>query len=276
MKKSVVLILCMLFAVPSFAEDTFVTEKTYVIQKCSSPAGTVIVGKVLCKAATCNKDQTPQNAFIQGLLSLSGQPSVEGIGDGMADMLLTALKKTGCVDILEREGMELLRKEMTTAGPSINITPADYLIMGSVNSIKVEKSNTNLGGGILPVLSSVDIKKTKVSIALDIRLIHISTGRIIFTNTYEGSNEKTGVGIGAGVGFSGVGFGGIYSSLKGTPIEEVARDVIIRAAIDIVENIQQYKTTTSTARPISQTIPGQAKEKSDPAPSKATGQNEIN
>ncbi|MHB8879949.1 MAG: CsgG/HfaB family protein [Thermodesulfovibrionales bacterium] len=276
MKKSVVLILCILFAVPSFAEDTVVTEKTYVIQKCSSPAGTVIVGKVLCKAATCNKDQTPQNAFIQGLLSLSGQPSVEGIGDGMADMLLTALKKTGCVDILEREGMELLRKEMTPAGPSINITPADYLIMGSVNSIKVEKSNTNLGGGILPVLSSVDIKKTKVSIALDIRLIQISTGRIIFTNTYEGINEKTGVGIGTGVGFSGVGFGGMYSSLKGTPIEEVARDVIIHAAIDIVENIQQYKTTTSTARPISQTIPEQAKEKSDPAPSKATGQNEIN
>ena len=70
MKKSVVLILCMLFAVPSFAEDTVVTEKAYIIQKCSSPAGTVMVGKVLCKAATCNKDQTPQNAFIQGLLSL--------------------------------------------------------------------------------------------------------------------------------------------------------------------------------------------------------------
>ena len=275
MKKSVVLILCMLFAVPSFAEDTVVTEKTYVIQKCSSPAGTVIVDKVLCKAATCNKDQTPQNAFIQGLLSLSGQPSVEGIGDGMADMLLTALKKTGCVDILEREGMELLRKEMTPAGPSINITPADYLIMGSVNSIKVEKSNTNLGGGILPVLSSVDIKKTRVFIALDIRLVQISTGRIIFTNTYEGSNEKVGVGIGAGVGFSGVGFGGMYSSLKGTPIEEVARDVIIRAAIDIVENIHQYKATAAAPMAIRQTTPVQT-EKSEPVSSKDAGQDKIN
>ncbi len=275
MKKLVVLILCLLFATPVFAEDTVVKEKAYDIRKCASPSGTVTVGKVLCKASACNKDQTPQNAFIQGLLSLSGQPPVEGIGDGMADMLLTALMKTGCVEIIEREGMEQLRKEMALAGVSMNITPADFMIMGSVNSIKIEKSNANLGGGVLPVLSSIDIKKSRISIAFDIRLVHVSSGKIIFSNTYEGNNEKTGVGIGAGGGFSGLGFGGIYSSLKGTPTEEVARDVIIRAAIDIVGNIQQYKATAQTAPPIYQITPPLAGTKPEP-PFKAPEQGETN
>jgi curli biogenesis system outer membrane secretion channel CsgG len=275
MKKSVVVILCILFAVQAFAEDTAVKEKTYDIQKCASPAGTVMVGKVLCKAATCNKEQTPQNAFIQGLLSLSGQPSVEGIGDGMADMLLTALKKTGCVEIMEREGMEQLKKEMALSGLSMNITPADYMIMGSVNSIRVEKSNTNLGGGVLPVLSSVDVKKTRIAISFDIRLVHVPTGKIIFTNTYEGNNEKTGIGIGAAGGFSGLGFGGIYSSLKGTPVEEVARDVIIRAAIDIVGNIQHLKASASITPPANQTMPSQAGTKPEPS-FKDPEQREVN
>lgn len=275
MKKSAVLILCMLFATPSFADETIVTERTYDIRKCSSPAGTISIGSVLCKAAACKKDLTPQNAFIQGLLSLSGQPSVEGIGDGMADMLLTALEQTGCVDIFERDGMERLRQEMASTGPSINITPPEYLVMGSVTSIRIERSNTNLGGGILPVLSAVDVKKTKVFINLDMRLIHASTGKIIFTGTYEGSNEKTGIGLGTGASFGGLGFGGMYSSLKGTPIEEVARDVIIRAAVDIVGNIHQHKAMSATPVTIRQT-PSLQTEISEPVPYRDPAQNETN
>lgn len=229
---------------PAFAETIEVTEKKYNLPTCSAPLAKLALGKFSCKASLCRKAdiQGPQQGIVAQLASLSGQPRLEGIGDGMGDMLLTVLKQTGCFDVLDRENIEELSKELAILGKDLkDVAVADYLIGGSVTSIKVENNNTSVGFGLIPIIGSVDFKKTRATMAMDVRLIDVSTTRVLNTKTYEAASVKSSSGIGGGGGIGSVGFGGAYTSLQGTALEEVARDVVIRAALDLVAHIQQVK-----------------------------------
>lgn len=236
--KVFVMIVSLLILTPfSYGGETQVKEKAYNIPKCPSPVGKISLGKITCKASSCQKPQIQQSGFLQQLMALTGQPSFENIGDGIGDMLLTALKQTNCFDIMEREALEELRKEMELMGKTLQLEAADFLISGSINSIGMDTTQTNLGLGFIPLLSAIDVKKTTANIAMDIRLIDVKSAKILMSKTYEANSSKTGLGIGAAGWGSGVGFGGAFSSLKGTSMEEVARDVMVRAVIDIVDNI---------------------------------------
>jgi len=222
------------FSVSALAAETEIAEKTAQVPKCEKLIGRIALGKVTCKAASCSNPKTPTASFLQQIASLTGQADYEGIGQGIGDMLISALKQTGCFEVLERESLEELKQEMALMGKNIELEAADFLVGGSVTSLTMETTNTNLGLGIIPVLSAVDIKKTKAVVGMDIRIIDVNSGKITFTKSYEANNQKSGIGIGAGAGWNGVGFGGIFSQLKGTALEEVVRDVVVRATVDIV------------------------------------------
>ena len=240
------------FSVQVFAAETVITEKTAQVQKCEKPIGKIALGKVTCKAAFCSNPKSPAASFLQQIASLTGQPAYEGIGQGIGDMLISALKQTGCFEVLERESMEELKQEVALMGKNIELEAADFLIGGSVTSLTMETTNTNLGLGIIPVLSAVDIKKTRALVGMDIRIIDVNSGKITFTKSYEANNQKSGLGIGAGGGWNGVGFGGIFSQLKGTALEEVVRDVVVRATVDIIDagNSLKVQVQPAPAAPI--------------------------
>lgn len=251
------------FSVSALAAETEIAEKTAQVPKCEKPIGKIALGKVTCKAASCSNPKTPTASFLQQIASLAGQPAYEGIGQGIGDMLISALRETGCFEVLERESLEELKQEIALMGKNIELEAADFLIGGSVTSLTMETTNTNLGLGIIPVLSAVDIKKTRAVVGMDIRIIDVNSGKITFTKSYEANNQKSGLGIGAGAGWHGVGFGGIYSQLKGTALEEVVRDVVVRATVDIVNagnglNAQiqpTHMSPTTDAQVLTSTVP---------------------
>lgn len=235
-----VAMLCV-FSASVFAAETEITEKTLQVPKCEKPIGKIALGNVTCKAASCGNPKTPTASFLQQITSLTGQPVYEGIGQGIGDMLISALKQTGGFEVLERESLEELKQDMALMGKKIELEAADFLVGGAVTSLTMETTNTNLGLVIIPVLSAVDIKKTKAIVGMDIRIIDVNSGKVTFTKSYEANNQKSGLGIGAGAGWHGVGFGGILSQLKGTALEEVVRDVVVRATVDIVNSGNSLK-----------------------------------
>lgn len=266
------------FSVSALAAETEITEKTAQVPKCDKPIGKIALGKVTCKAAFCSNPKTPTASFLQQIVSLTGQPAYEGIGQGIGDMLISALRETGCFEVLERESLEELKQEMALMGKNIELEAADFLVGGSVTSLTMETTNTNLGLGIIPVLSAVDIKKTKAVVGMDIRIIDVNSGKITFTKSYEANSQKSGLGIGAGAGWHGVGFGGIYSQLKGTALEEVVRDIVVRATVDIVgagnglkAQVQAMHTTPTsdsqamtTASPMTRELPKNIQSQTNP------------
>ena len=196
----------------------------------------VTVGKIRCKAAACQGPPAGKSGLF-ALLRLAGVPSFEGIGDGLQDMFYSALRSVGCFKVLDREALEELRREMALAGKELRLASADYIVMGTITSINYTRKSGSLGGGFIPLVGAISRTKEKAELAMDVRLISVKDGEVVFSRTYKAVSGKTSYGIaGAGVG-GGVGFGGALSGLSGTAMEEVARDIIIRATYDIVKEI---------------------------------------
>jgi curli biogenesis system outer membrane secretion channel CsgG len=159
------------------------------------------------------------------------------IGDGMADMLATALFHTNRFIVLEREvlGDVLAEQDLAAAGrvrretaaPIGLIEGAELLVAGAVTEFEPGAAGTGgvaggLVGGILGGLK-------KSHIAIDLRIIDAKTSRVLAATSVEGSAKDFSLGgilIGAGVG---VGLG-TYSK---TPVEKAIR-VALGEAVNFI------------------------------------------
>jgi len=123
------------------------------------------------------------------------------LGEGIADMLVTALVKSGKFVVIERQEIERIIHEQQF-GQSFMVTPesapkvgqllgAELFIVGSVTEFGQKESNISggmsvFGGGL----------KTKQSRAVvDIRLINTNTGEIVASESEEGTESSTGIAV---------------------------------------------------------------------------------
>lgn len=193
----------------------------------------VAIGDVKCKAAACKSTNAGRSSGLFALLRLAGVPNFEGIGNGLQDMFTTALQQTGCFRIINKEAL----KNMEEYGIKIKAKKPDYIVIASVTSINFTRRSGSFGGGLIPIIGAISSTKEKASMTMDFQLVDTKTGEIVFSKTYTAESGKTSYGIG-GVGYySGIGFGGAVSGLSGTAMEEVARDIIVRASYDVVKYI---------------------------------------
>jgi curli biogenesis system outer membrane secretion channel CsgG len=212
---------------------------------CDKPIAKVMVGKLTCKAASCNNAGAGNTNPLMALLAAAGQPNVSGIGDGIKDMMTTALQQTGCFEVMDRDSMDEIKRELEAAGRKVETEVADFLVTGSVTEINMEKSSTNFGWGLIPVIGSVGLTTQKANVGLDLRLVSVNSGKVLTSKRIESSTEDSSFGVG-GLGFGGiggslVGFGGSFSSLKGTSLEKVTRDAIFKATDFLVLETKKAK-----------------------------------
>lgn len=123
------------------------------------------------------------------------------LGEGVADMLVTALVKSNKFSVLERKELESVLSEQKL-GESGLVTPetapkigkllgVELLVVGSVSEFgtkenKVSGGISMFGGGI----------KTKTSRAVvDVRLINTVTGEIVAAEKKEGEESSTGLAV---------------------------------------------------------------------------------
>lgn len=259
-KLSALILASIFFAACASQGPTTVSERQYatakkvggkkVVEKltCTENSGVkVVVGKVRCKAAAC-RGRIPERGGLFALLQLAGVPSFEGIGDGLKDMMLTALRNTGCFRVFDRESMEEIQEELRLAGADAKtkFEAADYIISASITSINYTRKSGSLGGGLIPIVGVISTTKEKAQLAMDVRLISVKTGEVVFSKTYQAESGKTSYGVGGFGAAAGVGFGGALSGLSGTAMEEVARDIIIRATYDIAKFLAPDKVQVVT------------------------------
>lgn len=220
-----------------------------LLTQCSAPVASIMVGGLQCKASNCGNGGAGAGgggiAALMGALAGAGQAPVTGIGDGIKDMLTTALQETGCFEVMERDAMNEIEQELARAGKKVQTRQADFLVSGSVTQIDVERSSTGFGGGLLPIIGSVGVNTQKASVAMDVRLISVDTARVVGSRKLTANSEKSSFGVGGlggmPMGGSLVGFAGGFSSLKGTNLEAVTRDAVIQAANFLVEQAKTAK-----------------------------------
>jgi curli biogenesis system outer membrane secretion channel CsgG len=161
-----------------------------------------------------------------------------GIGEGMTDMLTTALFNTNRFIVLERGELgEVLREQdlassgrvkKGTEAPTGEIEGAELLLVGAITEF--EPNATGFGGGLAIPGFGAGLGVKTAHIAVDIRIIDAKTSRILSAQTVEGKAQDIG-GLGA-IAIGGplaVGFGGFAK----TPMEKAIR-VCLKTAVDYI------------------------------------------
>lgn len=119
------------------------------------------------------------------------------IADQAMDILSAKLAATDKFILLERSDLEMINKELKLGNlDSLNI-PADYLIIGSVSEFG-RKATSDVG-----IFSRS--KKQTANAKVNIRLVDISNGQIIYSEEGEGeasSEDATVIGIGNRSGYN--------------------------------------------------------------------------
>jgi len=197
-------------------------------ERYDGPKARLAVGQFLDKTA-----RGGVNINWMGTYGLAWQE----IGEGMRDMLATALFNTNRYVLLEREQLNevLAEQDLAAAGrvkkgteaPTGEIYGADLIITASITEFlsdgkglegETEILGVRLGGGI-----------KKAHIALDIRVIDAKTSQIVSAGSVEGDATNLGLGGSTHVGSLPISMKGFAS----TPIEKAIR-VCIQEAVNFV------------------------------------------
>ncbi len=218
-----------------YADSTTTSEKDYALPKCNKPVASVMVGQLTCKSAACqtNTNQDPRASGLMALAALaSGNSSVSfpGVGEGMSAMLTTVLKETGCFEIQERETLDELNKELALVGKKVEVQQADFMITGAITSINLSTEKKQFAGGWIPILGSISTTTKTADLGLDIKVIDVNKAKLLEGKTFTGNNETSSYSFGAAAFGPGMGALGGMSNIKGTPMEDVVRDVLVRVA----------------------------------------------
>lgn len=157
-----------------------------------------------------------------------------GVGRDLAGVLSNELAATGSFSVVERDKLEAVieeqnlmasgRAELSDAAQLGKLTGAKYLVMGTVSAY--EEGTKKDGGGMSFGGISVGGKSAAAYVAIDIRVVDTTTGRIEYVRTIEGSSKSKG----SSVGISKWGFGGNMASEENTPAGKAVRAAVVMVA----------------------------------------------
>lgn len=171
-----------------------------------------------------------------------------GIGDGMADMLNSALVNTDRFIVLERERIKDIISEQDLmsrkAIPKGEIEGAELLVFGDITEFEPEKLTA---AGVLLGLASLGsviysaTSKNRVPfflagyieahIAMDLRIVDAKTSRVVATTTVQGKSSDIGGLVGGVVGGGKTELPVVLGGFAKTPMEKA-----IRICIDTASN----------------------------------------
>jgi len=196
------------------------------------------------------------------------------IGDGMADMMATALFHTNRYIVLERQtlGDVLKEQDLATAGrikkgteaPTGEIEGAELLITGAVTEF--EGAQSGVGGGIGGIggtagriLGGIAGGIKNAHMAIDVRVIDTKTSRIVSATSVEGKATDFALGGALAGAGSGGALGGALGGWSKTPTEKALRICIQEAVRFIVTKTPQtyyrHKPGGGTVTPVATTAP---------------------
>jgi curli biogenesis system outer membrane secretion channel CsgG len=160
------------------------------------------------------------------------------IGDGMRDMLTTALFHSNRYLVLEREQLGAVLEEQDlgasgrvkkgTEAPVGEIYGADLIITASITEFEGSSKGAGAGTRIFGVTVGGGFKKAHI--AIDIRVIDAKTSQIVAAASVEG--EATNIALGGAANIGGVlpvAMGGFSK----TPTEKAIR-VCIQKAVEFI------------------------------------------
>ena len=162
------------------------------------------------------------------------------LGEGIADMLVTALVKSGKFNVIERQEIERVMQEQKF-GETGMVTPesapkvgqllgAELFVVGSVSEFGQKKNNVS--GGMSMFGAGLSTKQSRA--VVDIRLVNTLTGEIVAAESEEGTESLTGVSV----RYEDIDFSN-QDSWDNTDIGKAAREAINKCVKLIADNLEK-------------------------------------
>jgi len=159
------------------------------------------------------------------------------VGDGLRELMLSALYKSGYFLVSDSNHKVFPPEQVQsiqTNGQVAKTQVADILVYGIVSEFEPEAGGFGYSN-FIPQAGLIVRQSSKFAdIAIDIRAVDVSTGRVLVAKRIPGSAQSFSGGIGGGVGLP-IGL----VAYRDTPMEMAIRDCIEKAAMYIANNIPE-------------------------------------
>ncbi|MBI2428915.1 MAG: hypothetical protein HYV29_08995 [Ignavibacteriales bacterium] len=160
------------------------------------------------------------------------------LGEGVADMLVTALVKSNKFSVIERQELEKVLEEQKlgesglvtaeTAPKLGKLLGVELLVVGSVSEFGTKESKVS--GGLSFISGGVKTKTARA--VVDVRLVNTVTGEIVAAEKEEGEESSTGIGF----DYEGIDFNNM-DSWDDTDAGKATREAVDGVVELIVENM---------------------------------------
>ena len=185
----------------------------------------------------------PKARIAVGDFQVKAAGATVAIGDGLREMLLTALFDSNRFIVIERQAIEdvMLEQDLgasgrvnpQTAAPIGQLEGAELLVYGVVSEFDMGTSGGALGFAIpsVPFRFGGGVKNAHV--AIDLRIAETSTGRVLYAGRVEGRTSDYDASIGTRIGGGRSRVPVALSAYKGTPMEKAVRSCIDAAVAHV-------------------------------------------
>ncbi len=211
------------------------------------PRARLVVGRII--DASAGEDDCDIACKVGLLTGDDSELEAGDVAGGIREMLTTALFNSGRYILLEREQLQDVFSEQALAADqqqldlssqAATLEGAELLLVGAITDFDMGES----GGLAFPVpilfddnrsAAIIDLEFRRSRVAMELRLIEISTGRILAAVAVEGKAWKAGAAM-AGLFTTGghIRLPGLLSVFRNTPVERAIQHMTVEATRAIV------------------------------------------
>ncbi|MGD1874176.1 MAG: CsgG/HfaB family protein [Mastigocoleus sp.] len=131
-----------------------------------------------------------------------------GSGQGVSNILVDKLVKSGKFSVIERTKIESILEEQdfdtsgrvdpNTAAKIGRLLGAELVVFGSITGANIESNRGSAGGLKVPVFGRVRVrgKQKKANVKINVRVVNATTGEIILAAEGNGKSNQTDGGLG--------------------------------------------------------------------------------
>jgi curli biogenesis system outer membrane secretion channel CsgG len=153
------------------------------------------------------------------------------IGEGLRDLMMGALQQSGYFHVVDRGNTPLSGRSNHAARPEVT----DIMVYGIVSEFEPEAGGFGYSNFLPQAGLIVRQSSSYAELAIDIRAVDVTTGRVLVAQRIPGSAQTFSAGLGGSI--SGVSLPVSLNAYRGTPMEQAIRDCIEKAAFFVANNI---------------------------------------
>lgn len=177
------------------------------------------------------------------------------VGNGLTDMFITELQKTGKYKLIERAQVQQLTDEVdfgksgyvdqASAVKKGHIMGVEYYFLAKVTNFGAKEQKTGGSGWGGSVFGGLGVKKDEAYVRIDFRIIDATSAETVYADYGEGTYKKSGVSFGGGAWGHG---GGDFDVSSSEFLDSMVGRATTMALNNVIDKMDHGFLSTHTSR----------------------------